>query len=170
MDEMQNPLDALRDIHTPPPISGWPPAPGWWILLGLVLLITAALIYWFKHRSKTPQRKVRQDYRQAAVNELKQIEQEWMRNSDDQALIHQLSLLLKRFVKKHHPIAATYSGEQWISFLDQTGGQGEFEKFHSQLCVAPYAQMPVDNIKSLIQLVEKWLQRFPQHIDNMEHT
>ncbi|MDP7406676.1 MAG: DUF4381 domain-containing protein, partial [SAR324 cluster bacterium] len=28
----QDPLAALRDVHLPPAVSWWPPAPGWWII------------------------------------------------------------------------------------------------------------------------------------------
>ena len=37
-----NPLDQLRDIHLPEPISWWPPAPGWWILA----VASCALLAW----------------------------------------------------------------------------------------------------------------------------
>ena len=37
-----NPLDQLRDIHLPEPISWWPLAPGWWLLI----IIALALMVW----------------------------------------------------------------------------------------------------------------------------
>ena len=44
---IENPLVNLKDIHLPPPVSFWPPAPGWWILA--VLLITSLFFggVWF---------------------------------------------------------------------------------------------------------------------------
>jgi len=33
----ENPLVNLKDIHLPPPVSFWPPAPGWWILALLMI-------------------------------------------------------------------------------------------------------------------------------------
>ena len=35
-------LENLRDIAVPPPVPWWPPAPGWWVLGLLALLV---LIY-----------------------------------------------------------------------------------------------------------------------------
>ena len=47
----------LRDIHLPDPIGWWPLAPGWWGVLGLVLLIISGIFWWRrkKHRrNSTP--------------------------------------------------------------------------------------------------------------------
>ena len=38
----ENPLVNLKDIHLPPPVPFWPPAPGWWILA--LLLISTLFI------------------------------------------------------------------------------------------------------------------------------
>jgi hypothetical protein len=35
----------LRDIHLPPPAGWWPLAPGWWILIGIALLLLTWLAW-----------------------------------------------------------------------------------------------------------------------------
>ena len=49
-----DPLAGLRDIALPAAVSWWPLAPGWWLLLGLVLLFALALPLWlwWRHRRR----------------------------------------------------------------------------------------------------------------------
>lgn len=47
-----NPLDQLRDIHSPPAPGLWPLAPGWWLLAAVILLATAALALWLIRRHR----------------------------------------------------------------------------------------------------------------------
>ena len=35
----ENPLINLKDIHLPPAVAIWPPAPGWWIVAVVLLLM-----------------------------------------------------------------------------------------------------------------------------------
>ena len=38
-------LDRLHDIMAPPPAPWWPPAPGWYVVLGAAILILLALAF-----------------------------------------------------------------------------------------------------------------------------
>ena len=43
----------LRDIHLPEASLWWPPAPGWWISLALILLLAwllPSLLRWLRHK------------------------------------------------------------------------------------------------------------------------
>ena len=54
-------LDNLRDIVEPASIPWWPPAPGVWLLLGLVAVwLVAGLVLWWVHWR-------RQAYRRAGL-------------------------------------------------------------------------------------------------------
>ena len=37
--ESEDPLSQLADIHLPYPVSFWPLAPGWWVLIGILVVI-----------------------------------------------------------------------------------------------------------------------------------
>ena len=58
----QDPLAALHPLRTPEPVPWWPPAPGWWLLAGLLLaaLAWAAWCGWRRYRSNRYRRTARQ--------------------------------------------------------------------------------------------------------------
>lgn len=108
-----NPSDALsqlRDIHQP--VSGglWPPAPGWW-LLALIALVLVAIIIWLLYRYRQKSR-----WRRLAKAELNRLSAaaepspEWF---------SRLNTLLKQIARESHPelYPETLSGEDWINFL-----------------------------------------------------
>ena len=107
-------LSRLHDIVTPPPVSLWPSAPGWWLVGAalFVLLLVAAV------ESARRWRALR--YRRAALVELAAL-----RSSGHDA---QLAPLLKRvaLVAHHRDQVAALTGPAWWSFLDSTGGKGRF--------------------------------------------
>jgi hypothetical protein len=105
---MSDPADLsnLRDIAMPPPVSFWPPAPGWWVVgaacLAAGCLAVAAVV---RHRRRNA-------YRREALRELASADA-----SD-------ISAILKRAALAAFPReqVASLSGPAWLAFLDRTGG------------------------------------------------
>lgn len=86
---MATPTLELRDIHLPAPVSWWPLAPGWWLLVGVVLLATLGLVLW--RRGASTRR-----LRRAALAELGAIEAAYATAGDGHACAAALSRLLHR--------------------------------------------------------------------------
>ena len=102
-----NPLDQLRDIHLPEPVSAWPPAYGWWLLtLGIIGLIGAMIYVSIRHYR----------YYHAKREALKLLEQLDQHSHDWHS---QLNAIIKRTCLSYFPhdnIAQLY-GEQWLQYL-----------------------------------------------------
>lgn len=111
-------LSNLRDIVLPPPVSYWPPAPGWWILAaallaGLALLVARAVV---RYR--------RDAYRRQALRELAALPAPL-----DAAGAQSLSAILKRAALVAFPRTdvAALTGAAWLRFLDSSGRMQAFE-------------------------------------------
>jgi len=122
--------DGLRDLQLPEPVGWWPPAPGWWLLLGLALLFALALLVgppllrrWRAWRS-------RRGWLQAARGELHQLRDEAV-GADPAARAAQVvaySRLLRRValaVRSREEVAAL-TGERWLALLDELAGEPLF--------------------------------------------
>lgn len=153
-----NPMPELplRDIHLPPPVPWWPPAPGWWLLLGLVILAAVTVLWlWRRHL-----RGRRQRAELAALNELfaQQIERE-----DPQRLLADLSQLLRRIALGHFPRheVAGLTAEDWLAWLDRPLGdtphQGGFTRGVGRvLAQGPYAPKIEVDLQALRSLCLAW--------------
>lgn len=159
--EIMNPdsLD-LRDIHLPEPISWWPPAPGWWLALALILLIIAAV---FIGRKIYQSRQLRRDI----SAELERIKQQFQQTKNKAQLARSLSVLLRRANISYYPGSniAGLTGEHWLNHLDRTNSKRSTDvSFHSTtgevLLNAPYlpdnTELDFDAL-TLIALCESWL-------------
>lgn len=84
----------LADIHWPEPVSAWPPAPGWFILFALLVILTGIiLLLSYRHHQANA-------YRRAALAEIDQL------STDDQSRAAvQLSQLLRRCQLHLEPLA-----------------------------------------------------------------
>ncbi len=99
-------LDNLRDITVPPPVSWWPLAPGWWVIMAVILVATVSFGYraWRRWKANA--------YRRDALAEL-----------DQATEVASMVEILKRTALVAYPRAevAALTGSPWCAWLEKTG-------------------------------------------------
>lgn len=158
-----NPLDQLRDIHLPNQVDQFPSAPGWWLLLAVILITIGYFIYRHYQFKK-------------AIRLLKPAKLELSKlkalatNQIDAHAIATLSALLKRICLIYFPNleVASLSGQKWLKFLNQQNKTDDPENplFSSQdiqlICETPYQKdpmVPAGSWNSLIAASEKCIEQ-----------
>jgi uncharacterized protein DUF4381 len=146
---------ALRDIHLPSSVSWWPLAPGWWILI-LVIIITSLSIIFLIRRH----RRHRASAVYLAKQELERIKENYKSQQDKLILVKELSELIRRVsisVFKRSD-AASLTGQQWLEFLDQENIEKPFSQGTGRILIeAPYQASPEFDSDELIALITSWL-------------
>jgi hypothetical protein len=144
----------LRDIHLPEQPGLWPPAPGWWLLA--LLLIVAMIMA--GARGLRLWRRLRR--RRAILAELEQLQTD---REPGPALAAAVSTMLKRVALSRYPRVevAPLSGEDWLRFLDRTGGGGRFAEGPGRaLADAPYAPATAGvDVGGLLAAARDWVRR-----------
>ena len=104
-------LENLRDIVVPEPPPLWPPAPGVWVILIIVLAVLLALTLWWRRA------RARNAYRRAGLGLLKTAR-----------TVRDVNIILKRVALAAFPrprVASLY-GDDWVAFLDGTCRRARF--------------------------------------------
>jgi hypothetical protein len=156
MNSSVDPLAGLRGYHFPEPVSWWPPAPGWWALALLGLLVIALAARWLasRHRKRAPAR--------AALRELGALRAGYARDGDATAYARGLSRVLRRYALARFPRrqVAGLAGEDWLAFLDAHGGGGRFGNGPGRLLAdAPYRPLADLPAEELARLARDWIAR-----------
>jgi len=155
MPNASDPLQDLRDVHLPDPISWWPPAFGWWMILGLLIIVGSLIIWAWVYRQRTRPRRL-------ALAKLREVKLQYAAHSDDQWAITQLSHLIRRVALAMFPRShvAGLSGQSWLQFLDTTGHTNQFSDGPGQaLCSDPYQSHGHRAVSDLMPLIERWIQQ-----------
>lgn len=152
---MDNVTDIpLKDIHLPDAISWWPPAIGWWILFGSILLSLLCLLYFIRRCLKDTLRK-------QAVKELNRIQKKFQDTADAATCVTEISALLRCVtISQNHLVnSAGLVGQEWLKFLDKPLDKPEFSQGVGKLlATAPYRrQVSKDDANQLVQLCQKWV-------------
>lgn len=147
----------LKDIHLPPPVNGWPPAPGWWLLLALsIVLCYVAYRVW--RRLRAP------NIRRLGLEQLAALESDAELAGAEK--VQRLSILLRRVALSLNPRSevAGLSGPAWLQWLDQVLRDGRFTSGPGRALIdAPYRAdtMQPDQVDALFTLCRDWLRRVP---------
>ena len=149
------PALQLRDIHLPAEPGLWPPAPGWWILVALLLVLLAWAAWVATHRYRLHRQ------RQRILAMLGELEQD---SDTTPEKIARISILLRRLALMRYPRqrVAALTGRDWLGFLDASGGQGRFSQGPGQvLASGPYQPaLPADlDTRVLVSLVRDWVKK-----------
>jgi hypothetical protein len=145
----------LRDIHAAAPPALWPPAPGWWVLAVVLVVLLAMTALWLlrRYRAYRLKRKIMDELDTLTTSKAEE-------NTED--FLIQLSVLLRRIALRRHSRerVASLTGNDWLRFLDATGGGGEFEHGVGQILeIGPYRPpgpepLPADE---LLALARRWV-------------
>ncbi|WP_182869589.1 DUF4381 domain-containing protein [Stieleria mannarensis] len=140
-------LDRLRDIVQPVPISWWPPAAGWWVLLGMVT--TGAAVYTIQA--------IRQwrsnEYRRTAVREV-----------EGAIGCAAISEILKRTALAAFPRdeVAAMSGARWCRWLGDTSGITVPPEVLDVLTTGVYSPQTSDGETDLRRFALAWIRQHRQ--------
>lgn len=155
MQPQASPLDQLADIHLPDGVSWWPLAPGWWILLTLIIVTAIGIFMWRL-------RKQQNHYRVVALHQLAGIYADYQQTQNAAAYLQALSLLLRRTALTAYPHSfnASIKGTDWLNWLDAvcpTLDQKFSDEAGQSLLSSAYQKNPQIDAARLQQLCTDWI-------------
>ena len=147
------PLASLKDLHLPAPVSWWPLAPGWLILLIVLIVVGLSVATWFYVRWR------RYYHRRVALRTLAQLKQHYIATRDVDC-VSQASVLLRRMCLRYYSrtVVAGLFGLEWLAFLDKTGNTTVFTQgVGHYLLTVPYQPVCENDVTTLFDILEQWI-------------
>jgi hypothetical protein len=154
-------LENLYDIVMPLPVPWWPPAPGWYVVGGVVLVLAmwAGWRGWKRWQAAA--------YRRAALAELQRLKDRIAAGAQRESALRELPELVKRTALVAFPRqqVASLSGASWLEFLDRTEHTDAFTHGQGKLLPAlgydPHAASRLDaqDVEALCRVVSRWIRR-----------
>jgi hypothetical protein len=148
----------LKDIHLPEVSLWWPPAPGWWLLLILVIIIgffLPGLIRWLRWRP----------VKTLSLKELAQIRTDMLNGLDQQQVLQQISILLRRTLISYcgRASGASITGKNWVERLSQLAGDDCFSAEQNEwLSRDQYKASAQCDVEAMLGSCENWIRALPR--------
>lgn len=148
-------MAQLRDIHSAPPVSWWPPAPGWWV----VALLLLAVLVWFG-RQLLARYRVRQRRRQM-LGWIDHLNITVDPQKDPHAYLSTLNRVFKVVALRAFPEkqCAVMAGIEWTDFLQQNLNTNQPGEALSVLASGPYNPVPQFDSAVISELARAWIKQ-----------
>ena len=146
-------LENLQDIVTPAPVSWWPPAPGWWALF-VVLLVVAMVVTFRVWRTWNGNA-----YRRAALRALGRA-----------TTVAEIAEILKRTALAAYPRTevAALTGPNWVKWLGQTGGVAVPAQISEALSYGVFARVDRVGVAQVAAFAADWIRHHQKATDDNE--
>ena len=163
--ESEDPLSQLADIHLPDPLSIWPLAPGWWLVITFILVglcwlgVLSLRKVIMTRRLRTAQRELEksiQAYHETINNEGGD------QNKAGLDYLYAVNTVLNRVAlytspKKSREIAKL-TGNCWLEYLDQSYGGANFKDGPGKvLAEGQYRPLFIGEVEALYILAQNWI-------------
>ncbi len=148
-------LSQLRDIHTAAPVPWWPPAPGWWVLAALLLV----LLVWLG-RIALARYRVHQRRRQM-LGWVDQLNVNIDPGREPQAYLSTLNRIFKLVALRAFPDqhCAVLNGQEWTDFLTEKMQQTPSVELLGVLASGPYDPAPRFDPELMSELARYWIRK-----------
>lgn len=152
-----DPLSQLRDVVTPDGVSWWPPAPGWWLVLILIVLAGYVLRYFLKRKRSFRWKDQAREEVQAIHRLMGQVEK------NNTEILARISALFRRvaIAIDSREAVASLTGRVWLEKLDQLAGTKDFTGGTGKLLDESVWQKPQTtadmNLKPLLELLVRFV-------------
>lgn len=159
-------LAELREVQVPS-VSSWP-APGWWVLL--VLIVVGSGFLWMRKRLIAHRQA--DAWRQEALTQLSQLKEDLNQASDSERhqVIRDSSVLLRKvmmFVNGRNEVAGL-TDQAWLDALHGHEKVAALDpNLQALLTEAPYesvpsAMMSESNVKALLKWIKRYVNALPR--------
>ena len=149
-------LSQLRDIHGAAPVSWWPPAPGWWLLAVLALVMLAWLLRRLLMRLRARRR------RKQMLAWIDQLNANIDPRRDPQAYLATLNRIFKLVALRAFPErqCASLNGQAWTDFLIEKMHKSPSAESLMVLASGPYDPSPLFDAEKLSGLTRSWIRQY----------
>ena len=148
-------LSQLRDIHAAAPVPWWPPAPGWWVLALLVLVLLTwlgrRLIARYRAHQRRKQMLAWVDHLNANIDSQR----------NPQGYLSTLNRIFKLVALRAFPDqhCAALAGQDWADFLSEKMKNTPLADSLSVLASGPYDPAPQFDPDMMSELTRTWIKQ-----------